>query len=85
MGNVSVRSMLLNSDIPLRAFADPDASEEDWTREDFQFLSYLYGGVVASTRGGLRYLLFSKKKIKSLPPMSEAAHQESLYPGTNKK
>ena len=73
--------MLLKSKVPLRAFADPDASEEDWTREGFQFLSYLYGGVVASTLHGLRYLLFSKKKdppkIKSLPPTSEAALQHT--------
>ena len=85
-GKASMCSMLLKSKVPLRAFADPDASEEDWTREGFQFLSYLYGGVVASTLDGLRYLLFSKKKdppkIKSLPPTSEA-HQESPYPGTN--
>jgi len=78
-GKAFVCSMLLKSKVPLRAFADPDASEEDWTREGFQFLSYLYGGVVASTLDGLRYLLFSKKKdppkIKSLPPTSEAALQ----------
>ena len=78
-GNASVCSMLLNSKVPLCAFADPDAPEEDWTREGFQLLSYLYEGVVASTLDWQRYLLFNKKKnppkIKSIRPTSEAALQ----------
>jgi len=76
-GKISALNLLLELDLNLRVFTEPDAEEQDWVKAGIDFLSYLYCGKLVDSLNNLRYTLFSKKKdppkIKSLPPTDKSA------------
>ena len=76
-GKVSALNLLLDLDLNLQVFTEPDADEVDWIKAGIDFLSYLYCGKIMESLNDLRFTLFSKKKdppkIKSLPPTDKSA------------